>query len=299
MWRVGDKRRHVGHHRNAEPVPIGQYHRNRLSVLDRHVDIVGIGQSSLDLAARDHVANHRVAVGDSDVVGFETAEEIVHLLVAEGRVQRRDVKGRRAESRIGHSHLSTPSRVGEIEDRLWRILQRDQLRVVGDDADARRKAGPESFGIDQRRWYTCGARGSVCCEHTLRLQYQRANRFIRPEHVGAWTRLLGKQTIGESGGLRFLGVVHDVHAYAGASLVLTNDRLREWPIGGHVCGDLPRCLPISCISTAGARHNEREARADDRSCSHEPRRSTCSRRRSHRTASRCQLLSKHPLCRRL
>ena len=69
---VGDQRHHVGHHGHAQAGRVRQHHRDRLPVLDRDVDVIGVGEADLDLSARDQVPDHRVAVDDLHVVGLQT-----------------------------------------------------------------------------------------------------------------------------------------------------------------------------------------------------------------------------------
>ena len=61
-------------------------------ILDRYVDVIGIREPNLDVAAGDHVPNHGVPVDDANAIRLEAAEEVVHLLVARHRVQRRHVE---------------------------------------------------------------------------------------------------------------------------------------------------------------------------------------------------------------
>jgi hypothetical protein len=125
MWRTRNQRHHVGHDRHAHAVPIWQDHGDWLLCLDRNVDVVGVGQPDGDVAARDHVANHRIAVNDFDVIGFELPKVLIGTIVADFGVQRRHMKRSGTEAGVGYRDLPLPARLRQIEHRAGRRIRRD------------------------------------------------------------------------------------------------------------------------------------------------------------------------------
>jgi hypothetical protein len=97
MWRAGNQRHHVRHHRDAVAIRIRQHHRDGLLGLERHVDIIRVGETHERVAPRHHVADHRVAVDDLDVVRSQPAEEFVGPIVATSARSAATLKGRQAD----------------------------------------------------------------------------------------------------------------------------------------------------------------------------------------------------------
>ena len=106
-------------------------------------------------------------------------------------------------------------------------------------------------------------------QHATRLQDERANRLIRPEHVGLRALLFRQQPVGQSRGLGLFRVVDDVDPNARSPFVLLQDRLGERPIGGHVGGDLAR---RTARGAAAGRRDQREQRRRRDASAHEAHR---------------------------
>ena len=151
MWRTGNQRDHVRHHRDADAIRIRQHHRDGLFCLERHVDVIRVGETRERVAPRHHVADHRVAVDDLHVVRSKLAEEFVGPIIADLCVQRRDVKRCRAESWIGDGHLALPARVGQVENGTRGVGVCHLVGVVDDHAQPRREAGPVAVAILEGR----------------------------------------------------------------------------------------------------------------------------------------------------
>ena len=234
MRRIRDERHHVGHHRHAQAVPVRQHHGHRIAVLEGDVHIVGVREAHLDLASHHQIANRGVAVDEAHLVRLESSKQLVCLCVAEQNVERGNMERRRAEARVSDGDLALPLRIGQIEDRAWRFVLCDQLGVVGNHADPRRKAGPISVRIDERRRYADGARRPVRCQHVARLQHERANGLVRPEHIRLRTVLLREEPVCQPRRFRFLGVVRDADPDAGPPLVLAQHGLGKDTIGRDV-----------------------------------------------------------------
>ena len=171
------------------------------------------------------------------------------------------------------------------------------LRVVGDDAHARREACPVAFGIDERIGNALRARRSIRCQHITRLQHERANGLVRPEHVGLRPRLLREETVRQAGRLRLLRVVDRVDLHARLLLVLPQHRLREDAIGRHVDGHRPASVLLRRLGRPTRDepdHTNDEGDSSGERVVWEQPWLTSSERSDHRSASQNQPWSTRP-----